>query len=75
MTISATFFYHFPSFKVFWLIIIQSREKDKSKKLHNCLVELKEFDDEQRKMTIIYDIYSYLYLPNYLAAGNYKIKF
>jgi len=52
-----------------------SNKKDKSKKLHNCLVELKEFDDEQRKMTIIYDIYSYLYLPNYLAAGNYKIKF
>ena len=51
-----------------------SDKKDKSKKLHNCLVELKDFNDEQRKMTVIYDIYSYLYLPNYLAAGGYKIK-
>ena len=51
-----------------------SDKKDKSKKLHNCLVELKDFNDEQRKITVIYDIYSYLYLPNYLTAEEYRIN-
>jgi len=49
-------------------------KKDKSRKKHNCLVEINDFDDYSRKMTIIYDIYAYLYLPNYLAAGGYEIK-
>jgi hypothetical protein len=49
-------------------------KKDKLRKRHNCLVELKDFEDYERKLTLIYDIYSYLYLPNYLVAGRYKIK-
>jgi len=49
-------------------------KKDKLRKKHNCLVEINDFDDYSRKMTVIYDIYAYLYLPNYLAAGGYEIK-
>jgi hypothetical protein len=50
-------------------------KKDKLRKKHNCLVDdIKDFDDYERKLTVIYDIYSYLYLPNYLSAGGYKIK-
>jgi len=50
-----------------------NNKKDKVKKLHNCLVYFNKFDNYGRKLTVIYDIYSYLYLPNYLAAGKYKI--
>jgi len=48
--------------------------KNKDKKLHNCLVDLKDFNDRDRQMTILYDIYSYLYIPNYLASSGYEIK-
>jgi hypothetical protein len=39
---------------------------DKTKKLHNCLVSYKEIFNKDI-FSIIYDIYSILYIPNYLA--------
>jgi len=49
-------------------------KKDKIRKKHNCLVDISDFTDYSRRLTVIYDIYSYLYLPNYLAAAGYEIK-
>ena len=48
-------------------------EKVKSKKEHDCLVPLKDFDKDSIKITIIYDIYAFLYLPNYLTEAGYEI--
>ena len=48
-------------------------EKNKAKKQHNCLLPIEKFDKEQLT-TIIYDAYSFLYLPNYLAQSGYEIK-
>jgi len=45
---------------------------DKSKKEHKCIRSLEEFSDDI-KITTIYDMYSFLYLPNYLAEAGYKI--
>lgn len=50
-----------------------STEKEKSKKLHNCLKPFYEFKEPKMQMTILYDIYSILYLPNYLANAGYEI--
>jgi hypothetical protein len=46
-------------------------QKVKVKKEHDCLLPLEKFDKESIKITIIYDMYSFLYLPNYLAEINY----
>ncbi|MEA2018927.1 MAG: NAD-binding protein [Campylobacterota bacterium] len=48
-------------------------EKVKAKKEHDCLMPLKDFDKDSIKITVIYDIYSFLYIPNYLAETGYKI--
>ncbi|QOY53233.1 hypothetical protein [Candidatus Sulfurimonas baltica] len=50
-----------------------NKDKNKDIKEHNCLISLGEFNDVKRKMTIIYDLYSVLYMPNYLASTGYKI--
>jgi hypothetical protein len=47
--------------------------KNKSKKEHDCLLPLKDFDKDYLQITVIYDIYSFLYLPNYLAEAGYEI--
>lgn len=50
-----------------------SKKKNKSIKEHDCLISLEDFHDDSKKLTIIYDIYSFLYIPNYLADVNYKL--
>ena len=50
-----------------------AEEKVKPKKEHDCLLALKDFDKDSIQITVIYDIYSFLYLPNYLAETGYKI--
>lgn len=47
--------------------------KDKDRKIHNCLVPLKNFKAKDIQVTILYDVYSILYIPNYLAETQYKI--
>ncbi len=47
-------------------------EKDKVNKVHNCLKPLKEFEDTI-KPTILYDLYTILYIPNYLAGTGFII--
>ena len=51
-----------------------SEEKNKGKKLHNCLKSIRDFKEKELQITILYDIYSILYLPNYLASAGYEIK-
>ncbi len=48
-------------------------KKNKDIKEHNCLTSLENFDDTERKLSIVYDLYSVVYLPNYLASTGYKI--
>ena len=48
-------------------------QKVKAKKEHDCLLPLEKFDKENIKITAIYDMYSFLYLPNYLAETNYRL--
>ena len=50
-----------------------SKIKDKSIKRHNCLTDTELFDDVKRRITVIYDLYSVVYLPSYLASTGYKI--
>ncbi|MEA2047713.1 MAG: NAD-binding protein [Campylobacterota bacterium] len=45
----------------------------KTKKEHACLKPLSEFDVPELQLTVIYDIYSILYIPNYLANAGYEI--
>lgn len=47
--------------------------RDDKKKLHNCLLPLEDFEDNEIKITVLYDIYSILYIPNYLAQAGYEI--
>lgn len=47
--------------------------KDKDKKEHDCLRAIKDFDQDRLKVTVLYDMYSFLYLPNYLAEAGYEI--
>lgn len=47
--------------------------KSKPKKEHNCLLPLKEFKTPELQLTIIYDMYAILYIPNYLANAGYEI--
>jgi len=49
-------------------------KKSKEKKEHNYLKPLSEFKEKSMQLTIIYDMYSFLYLPNYLAEAGYKIE-
>ncbi len=48
--------------------------KSKPKKEHDCLKPLCEFVKPELQLTVIYDIYSILYIPNYLANAGYEIK-
>ncbi len=50
-----------------------SKIKNKDKKEHNCLIPLNEFNEKELQITAIYDMYSFLYIPNYLAQTGYKI--
>jgi hypothetical protein len=45
----------------------------KSKKEHMCLTPLEKFTTKEQQITVIYDIYSLLYLPSYLAHVGYEI--
>ena len=47
--------------------------KSKPKKKHDCLLPLAEFKKPELQLTVIYDIYAILYIPNYLANAGYKI--
>lgn len=42
-------------------------------KEHNCLIALEKFGDFDMKQTIVYDLYSIQYIPNYLANAGYEI--
>ncbi len=46
---------------------------DKRKKEHACLKPLHEFVEPELQLTILYDIYAILYIPNYLAAAGYAV--
>ena len=50
-----------------------SETKNKAFKEHNCLLPLNEFGTKEIKLTVIYDIYSVLYIPNLLASVGYEI--
>jgi hypothetical protein len=47
--------------------------KSKEKKEHDCLLPLNDFIDPKLQLTVIYDMYAILYIPNYLANAGYKI--
>jgi len=47
--------------------------KMKQIKHHNCLLTLEEFETLDTQITLIYDIYSLLYIPNYLTNVKFKI--
>ncbi|MCT7492560.1 NAD-binding protein [Aliarcobacter cryaerophilus] len=53
---------------------IDAEQKDKDKKLHHCLKQISKFDKDYLKMTFLYDVYSILYIPNYLANAGFEIK-
>lgn len=42
-------------------------------KEHDCLKDLEEFKEKELQMTIIYDIYSIVYIPYYLANASYEL--
>ncbi len=48
--------------------------KSKPKKEHDCLLPLYEFDKAELQLTVIYDMYAILYIPNYLANAGYEIE-
>lgn len=47
--------------------------KSKPKKEHDCLMPLTEFQKPELQLTVIYDMYAILYIPNYLANAGYEI--
>jgi len=47
-------------------------EKEKNKKIHDCLLPFSEFPEEL-KYTVLYDVYATLYLPNYLAQVGIQL--
>jgi hypothetical protein len=48
--------------------------KSKPKKQHDCLKPLSEFLKPEHQLTVIYDLYATLYIPNYLANAGYEIQ-
>ena len=48
------------------------KELKKSLKLHNCLIDFKDFKYDSIKNTFVYDFYAYKNIPKYLK-GKYKI--
>ncbi|MDO9304429.1 MAG: hypothetical protein Q7T77_03820 [Sulfuricurvum sp.] len=47
--------------------------KNKKTKQHDCLLPLTDFVGYDQQKTILYDLYSVLYIPNYLASAGYRI--
>ena len=47
---------------------------NKDLKMHDCLIPFREFKEYEIKKTIMYDLYSVLYIPNYLADAGYALK-
>jgi hypothetical protein len=47
---------------------------EKKKKWHCCLKPLGNFIEPELQLTVIYDLYSILYIPNYLANAGYEIQ-
>jgi len=47
--------------------------KSKPKKEHDCLKPLAQFDTPELKLTVIYDMYAILYMPNYLANAGFEM--
>ncbi len=52
-----------------------SSVKSKPKKEHDCLKPLKAFDKPEQQLTVIYDIYAIMYMPNYLANAGFEIRY
>lgn len=50
-----------------------SKIKNKQKKEHDCLMPLEKFDKDSLKTTIIFDIYSIVYIPNLLASVGVEL--
>jgi len=50
-----------------------SKTRNKNKKEHNCLLPLDEFTTKDIQRLVVFDMYSFLYLPNYLAQEGYEI--
>jgi len=50
-----------------------SEVKSKPKKEHDCLLPLADFDKPKVQLTVIYDMYAILYIPNYLADAGFEI--
>lgn len=46
--------------------------KDKNLKYHDCLIPYEQFNNRIKK-TVLWDAYSVLYIPNFLAAAGYEI--
>jgi len=47
---------------------------DKLVKEHACLKPLVEFNEPELQITVIYDIYTILYIPNYLTSVGYMLQ-
>lgn len=47
--------------------------KGKKAKKHNCLISFKDEFPEKEKYTIVYDIFSIIFIPKFLANIGYKI--
>lgn len=52
----------------------QTDVKKKELKIHNCLVPFLDLPKDKR-YTVLYDIYSILYIPNFLVKINKRLKF
>ncbi|MCK5538666.1 MAG: hypothetical protein KAI79_17715, partial [Bacteroidales bacterium] len=59
------------------------KNEKKDQKLHNCLIPILDFpryipscfkDNEELSELIEWDIYSFMYIPNYLAEARYKLR-
>jgi len=48
--------------------------KNKAFKEHDCLLPLDKFETKSIQLTVIYDIYAVLYIPNLLASVGYELK-
>lgn len=47
--------------------------KNKTKKEHDCLIPFKDYKHKLKLKSVIFDIYSFLFLPVYLAEAGYEI--
>ena len=51
-----------------------NEKKNKAFKEHDCLLALNKFGTKNIQLTVIYDIYAVLYIPNLLASVGYEIE-